>query len=131
MTPFTEPKTDPEILFDDDLEQPLGDDDVTPAPNRIEDPCSICGMVALVRIRNNVRPPACEREARAFMTCVSTQDGDWALCAPKFLIEVGEFRWYFGPEKRTAPLRSPPPGMPERRGKLPPPSGSLPRKDDQ
>jgi len=127
MTPFTEPKTDPEIVLDGDLAQALGDDDKTPVPAGIDDPCSICGMVSLVRIRNDVRPPACEREARAFMTCVSTQDGGWALCAPKFLIEAGAFRWYFGPEKRTAPLRTPPPGMPERRGRLPPPFS--PRRD--
>lgn len=127
---FPEPETDPEILFDADVEQGIGADDPTPGPARIDDPCRHCKMVTLVRIRNDVQPPSCEREARAFMTCVSTQDGRWGLCAPKFLIEAGDFRWYFGPERRTAPLRNPPPGMPERRGKLPPPFGSGPRKDD-
>jgi hypothetical protein len=32
---------------------------------------------------------------------------------------------------RKGPLRSPPPGMPERRGKLPPPFNAKPREDDQ
>jgi hypothetical protein len=131
VTPFTEPKTDPEIPFDADLERALGDDDPTPAPTHIADPCRICKIMPLVRIRDDVYPPGCEREARAFLTCVSTQDGRWALCAPKFLIEIGAFRWYFGPELRKGPLRSPPPGMPERRGKLPPPFNAKPREDDQ
>jgi len=126
MTPFTEPKTDPEILFDADVERDLGDSEKTPGPARIADPCRICKMVTLVRIANGVGHPGCEREARAFMTCVSTQDGRWALCAAKFLIELGSFRWYFGPERRTGPLRTPP-GMSERRGGPPP----IPREDDR
>lgn len=129
MTPFTEPKTDPEIVFDGDLERELGDDDPTPRPTPVGDVCRICRVMPLVRIANSVQAPSCEREAKAFMTCVSTQDGRWALCAPKFLIQFGDFPWYFGPENRKGPLRTPPPGIPERRGKLPPPFGSGPRED--
>jgi hypothetical protein len=115
-------------LAADDVELEFQDEDPTPrAPMGLE-ACRICRMVVAVRIRSDVQAPSCEREARAFQTCVCTQDDSWALCAAKLLIEAGAFRWYFGPENRKNPLRLPPPGMPERRGKLPPPFP--PRKDD-
>lgn len=90
-------------------------DDPTPVDAGVVDPCISCEMVPLVRIRNDVRPPGCEREARAFMTCVSTQDGRWAVCAAKFLVTCGGFVWYFGPERRAKSV--PLPGMTERRAR--------------
>jgi len=112
----------------EDVAMEFEDDDPTPRMLMGVEGCRICRMVVAVRIRDDVPAPSCEREARAYQTCVCTHGGGWALCAAKFLIEVGTFRWYFGPENRKGPLRLPPPGMPERRGQLPPPFP--PRKDD-
>lgn len=105
--------------------------EVTPAPPVVDDPCFRCDFRKTTRIQDAIPPPGCEREARRYAdlgACISTQAGDWALCAAKTILRVGHFEWYFGIEKRTAERHGPPPGMTDRRARLPPPTGNLPRR---
>jgi len=88
-------------------------DDPTPVDVGVKDPCQTCDVVPLVRIKNDVLAPTCAREAEAFMTCVSTNDGGWSVCAVKRIAVLGGYKWYFGPERRVTPLGLP--GMTDRR----------------
>jgi len=125
-----EEKTDPDCIpYDDELELPLGDDEKTPVPAHRPGECRCCRNKA-TRLNAAVPAPRCEREAREhFPDCSVSNGGKWAVCAAKFMLFLGEFEFYFGPEKRTAIRSLPPVGMPERRAGLPPPFP--PRKDDE
>lgn len=121
-----DPSTVPDgtaIPADRTLEAPFSADEVTPAPSIEEDGCRWC-VRAVARIRDDVAPPGCERQARAYAdlgACIGTQDRRWGLCAAKMIFWVGDFEWYFGNERRTAAVAAPPAGISERRARIPPP----------
>jgi len=117
------------IPFDDEIEMELGDDEVTPVPGHRPGECWYCHNRA--KHINAAEPaPRCERDAREnFADCSESNSGEWAVCAGKFMLRLGKFEFYFGPEKRTAIRSLPPVGMPERRAGSPPPFP--PRRDDE
>lgn len=90
----------------DDVALEFVDEDPTPMPE-VSEPyhCFACPGVA-APIAAHIRPPSCEREARVHYEQCARGLG-WAICAAKFLIELGPFTWYFGPERRKV-VRSAP-----------------------
>lgn len=99
------------------------DDQQTPRSGRVG-VCWRCKMIVPVTI---IAPPPgshheamhildVHREALQIPTCVASRGGGWALCAVRFILRLGGFELYFGPERRVA-TKLPPL---ERRA-LPPP----------
>lgn len=131
MTIGTEDKTpvDGIVELDYQVERTasgLGDNDKTPVPTPSDVPtrapaadtcpCFACPVTADV-LPTHVLPPGCEAEARGhYDSCA--QGAGFSLCAAKFLIKVGSFVWYFGPERRTK-VRPRPEGLPDRRRSSP------------
>jgi hypothetical protein len=88
-----------------DVELEFVDDDPTPLPGDTRYKCFACPGIA-APLAPHIGPPTCEAEARAhYEQCAKGLAH--AVCAAKFLLKIGPFTWYFGPERRARPRSAP------------------------